>query len=76
MDRKFFEAMEKLKITDSMNLTLKQEINSISEHNDELLNENKKLRRHIKRYQLKCDELNEENLRLVENFQKIEIELG
>lgn len=68
--------MEKLKLTDSMNITLKEEINTITDHNDALIDENHNLKRKLKKYHGQYQELKKENERLLDNFSKIEEELN
>lgn len=76
IENKFIEALEKLKLTDSMNMTLKEEINSITDHNDVLIDENHLLKRKLKKYHTQYQDLTEENQRLIDNFAKIEDELN
>jgi hypothetical protein len=76
IEDKFIQAMEKLKLTDSMNMTLKEELNSITDHNDTLIDENHLLKSKLKKYHTKYQDLNEENQRLIDNFAKIEEELN
>ena len=72
---KLKQALEKLKHTSSMNNTLKQELGSISDMNEELIEQNQALKQKLKKYHTKCQELEKENNRLIQNFAKIEEEL-